>query len=146
MSAPVLQCPKCRGPISDLGDEQADRTSPVRALGCRPCARTFLEVAEVRRRLDRPGLRLSGSSADRGHEPARSMCPVCLAGMVKVTLSWDGFWVVLEECPHCGMVALDEGELQVAGTLANAIAGEADESRAARGLQALLQEIAGRKQ
>jgi len=57
--------------------------------------------------------------APAGHEPTRSACPACLATLNEVTLSWGSAWVVLEECPRCGMLALDEGEVEALALLAS---------------------------
>lgn len=119
----AMECPRCRGAIveTEVGGGVYRDLPSVRSLRCAPCAVTFLDVAKLAQALGRPGLRLSGSAADRGHEPTRTGCPSCLASMQEVTLSWAGFWVVLEECPRCGMIVLDEGETEMIGRLAEEI-------------------------
>lgn len=145
-----MECPRCRGAIREVdqtGGGGVYRETAVRALRCVPCSLTFLDVAALASRIGRPDMRLSGSAADRGHTPTRAGCPACLATMNEVTLSWGGAWVVLEECPRCGMIALDEGEVEVMGQLADAGPGDEEASlRALRGASSLFERLGTRQQ
>jgi Zn-finger nucleic acid-binding protein len=141
--SPGKPCPRCRAAIREVDVSGLYRDAAMRVSRCDACALTFLDVAELATRIGRPVLRLSGSAFDRGHVPTRSGCPACLATMNEVTLSWGGTWVVVEECPRCGLLALDEGEVDAMASLAGQGSVEGGEAweRAGSGAAALLEKI-----
>ncbi len=143
-----LECPRCRRPIGEAEEAETHyrAAAPVRARRCVSCNVTVLDVAELAQKFGRTIVRLSGSAADRGHLATRSGCPGCFATIEEVTLSWGTWWLVLEECPRCGMLVLDEGELEVLGALAE-VAPDTTEpawARAARGAATLFDSLFGK--
>lgn len=143
-----LECPRCRRAIrqADEGAPHYREAAPVRARQCSSCNVTVFDVAELAERFRRSAVRLSGSAADRGHVATRSGCPGCFATIEEVTLSWGDRWLVLEECPRCGMLVLDEGELEMLGAMADTAPDPAEPAwaRAARGAATLFESIFGK--
>jgi len=68
--------------------------------------------------------RFRRSRLERDARPATGSCPKCLCRLQKLTLADDARWVEVEECDDCGLLVLDEGELD---TLAALVAADAPE-------------------
>jgi Zn-finger nucleic acid-binding protein len=54
---------------------------------------------------------LAGSRYARNSVACGDGCPACLVSLSAVTLDDGERWMVIEECPSCGLLVLDDGEL-----------------------------------
>jgi hypothetical protein len=47
----------------------------------------------------------------RACEPVSHTCSSCVGSLVRLTLSWGEEWLEVEECPGCGLLVFDDGEI-----------------------------------
>jgi Zn-finger nucleic acid-binding protein len=110
-----MECPRCRRPLSELriaAGGGAYREAMRIAHACKPCGVTVLDPQDVAARAGDLAQRLSRSMLVRERRRLREACPACLANLERLTLTWDSAFVEVEECPRCGRLVLDGGELQ----------------------------------
>jgi len=108
--ARVGRCPRCEHALTLLRAQPASyRETPMRYLRCDPCGLSAVQSATLEERWGRPDP-LADLAAVRRRQTAGELCPACLDDLDRLTLAWDERWVVIEACPGCGCVLLDDGE------------------------------------
>ena len=106
----VGRCPRCERALALCSAEpQGYRDAPMRYLRCDPCGVSVVESATIEGRYGRADV-LTQSVGVRARETVGELCPACLEDLDRVTLEWGAKWVVVEECPSCRCVVLDDGE------------------------------------
>lgn len=120
-----MNCPRCEGPLSDVritSGGGAYREAMRLAHTCTRCKLFVLDPDDVAARAGDLPRRLSQSMLLREKKPVRDGCPGCRASLERLTLSWDAGWVEIEECPRCGKLVVDPGELRRLVTMEQAAA------------------------
>ena len=70
-----------------------------------------LDPQDVQARAGDLPRRLGQSMLLRERKRLSQGCPGCMSNLERLTLSWDAGWVEIEECPRCGNLVVDPGEL-----------------------------------
>ncbi len=104
----MTDCSRCGGAMVDMVVPEdgggAYRGAQIRAQRCTQCAVAWVDTTRIAPRA------LVGTMLERKREPAAKPCPRCGGRVAKLTLSWDTYWVQIEECAPCRIVAVDPGE------------------------------------
>lgn len=110
-----MECPRCERPLSDIritSGGGAYRGAFRLAHRCDACLLMVLDPQDVEARAGDLPKRLGQSVLLRERKRVTDGCPGCMANLEKLTLSWDSGWVEIEECPRCGNLVVDPGELR----------------------------------
>lgn len=76
-----------------------------------------MDVTAIANRYGGAHVRLSKTLLCRDSKKVDQFCPACVKQLVLVTLSWGSTIIELEECEVCGLLYLDDGELERIGSL-----------------------------
>lgn len=112
-----MHCPRCRGALvtaqiaSVGGGEGAYRGSFVEVTRCPRCMLTLMNVQALPKRASGELEPLARSVITRNAKRLGEACGACMANLERLTLSWGETWAEVEECPRCGMISFDDGEL-----------------------------------
>lgn len=110
---PRVDCPACENALTSLS--VGDLTVDVCDGGCGGIWFDHYELREV----DEPSEALGDPLLDVAHNPAvvvdpskRYLCPKCTDGVVMMRHFWSvKREITIDECPECGGIFLDGGEL-----------------------------------
>ncbi len=107
-----MECPRCHGRLEETQIAQAGEGAYRGIyLGAHRCPRCRVIVMSADTHERRNGARgLAQTMLARASSPIAQTC-VCLASLTRVTLSWHDAWLEIEECPRCGTLVFDDGEL-----------------------------------
>lgn len=95
----------------------AYRGAYVTVWSCGGCRLTGIDLENVTRGREAGHARLSDTPLCRSAERRGEACGACLASLARLTLSWGARWIEIEECPRCGRLYLDPGELESVSAL-----------------------------